>query len=115
MKRWGSKRCLVLIELEKMQETIPFTIDRSSYGNMDDWLPVEDIDRIKKSLKNLNLLSPSDLIRLFILLIKKEKVYKWKKQILKQREKVPELEPEIELEPASEILLYYSSLFPLQL
>jgi hypothetical protein len=48
MKRWGSKRYLVLIEVENLQEITPYAIDRSSYGNMDDWLPAEDIERIKK-------------------------------------------------------------------
>ena len=48
IKRWGGKRYLVLIEVEDLQEITPFAVDRSSYGNMDDWLPVEDIEHIKK-------------------------------------------------------------------
>ena len=48
IKRWGSKRYLVLIEVEDLQEITPFSVDRSSYGNMDDWLPAEDIESIKK-------------------------------------------------------------------
>lgn len=48
IKRWGGKRYLVLIEVEKLQEITPFVVDRSNYGNMDDWLPVEDIKSIKK-------------------------------------------------------------------
>ncbi|MDD2296333.1 MAG: hypothetical protein WCS59_00670 [Sphaerochaetaceae bacterium] len=48
--RWGGKRFLVLIEIEKFQEVTPFAIDRSSFGNMDDWLPVDDIENIKKPL-----------------------------------------------------------------
>jgi hypothetical protein len=48
IKRWGGKRYLVLIEVENLQDITPFTIDRSDYGNMDDWLPVEDIEHIKK-------------------------------------------------------------------
>lgn len=48
IKRWGCKRYLVLIEVEELQEILPFTVDRSSYGNMDDWIPAEDIESIKK-------------------------------------------------------------------
>lgn len=48
MKRWGGKRYLALIEVENVEEVVPFAIDRSGYGNMDDWLPAEDIERIKK-------------------------------------------------------------------
>ncbi|MEA4969141.1 MAG: hypothetical protein VB051_01270 [Candidatus Pelethousia sp.] len=48
IKRWGGKRYLVLIEVENLQEITPFAVDRSSYGNMDDWLPTEDIELIKK-------------------------------------------------------------------
>lgn len=49
MKRWGGKRYLVLIEVENLKEITPFSIDRSGFGNMDDWLPVEDIESIKNS------------------------------------------------------------------
>lgn len=48
IKRWGGKRYLVLIEVENLQEVEPFAIDRSNYGNMDDWLPTNDIDSIKR-------------------------------------------------------------------
>ena len=48
IKRWGGKRYLVLIEVVDLQEINPIAIDRSSYGNMDDWLPIEDIESIKK-------------------------------------------------------------------
>lgn len=46
-KRWAGKRYLVLIEVEDVAPVAPFTIDKSEYGNMDDWLPVEDIHRVK--------------------------------------------------------------------
>jgi hypothetical protein len=46
-KRWASKRYLVLIKVFNVIELEPFTIDRSDYGNMDDWLPVEDIESVK--------------------------------------------------------------------
>lgn len=46
-KKWAGKRYLVLIEVNKIKEIKPFAIDRSNYGNMDDWLPVEKIGSVK--------------------------------------------------------------------
>ncbi len=46
-KRWAGKRYLVLITVKDVQEVDPFSIDRSAYGNMDDWLPVENIEQFK--------------------------------------------------------------------
>ena len=46
-KRFAGKRYLVLINLTDFKELEPFKFDRSSYGNMDDWLPVEEIDSVK--------------------------------------------------------------------
>jgi hypothetical protein len=40
-KRWAGKRYIVLIEVGQFEEITPFEIDKSDYGNMDDWLPVE--------------------------------------------------------------------------
>ena len=48
LKRWAGKRYLVLIEIEEAQQLEPFAIDRSEYGNMDDWLPVGDIGRVRQ-------------------------------------------------------------------
>ena len=31
----------------KANENTPFEIDKSKYSNMDDWLPVENIDKVK--------------------------------------------------------------------
>ena len=45
--RWAGKRFLVLIEVGGLKSLEPFGIDRSAYGNMDDWLPVEEIRRVK--------------------------------------------------------------------
>jgi len=45
--RWAGKRYLVLIEVSGVEEVEPFQIDKSNYGNMDDWLPVEQIERVK--------------------------------------------------------------------
>ena len=47
IKRFSGKRYIVLITIESFQKLDPFKIDRSEYGNMDDWLPVEDINKVK--------------------------------------------------------------------
>lgn len=47
-KRWAGKRYLVLIHVEDIEDLEPFEIDKSDYGNMDDWLPVENIESVKK-------------------------------------------------------------------
>jgi hypothetical protein len=49
LKRWGGKRYLTLIEVENIAALEPFVIDRSQYGNMDDWLPVNNIETVKTS------------------------------------------------------------------
>jgi len=46
-KRWAGKRYLVLIEISDVEKLEPFGYDRSQYGNMDDWLPVGDIESVK--------------------------------------------------------------------
>lgn len=46
-KRWAGKRYLVLISVSDLEQVSPFAVDKSDYGNMDDWLPVEDIERVK--------------------------------------------------------------------
>jgi hypothetical protein len=46
-KRWAGKRFLVLVDICQVEVVSPFMIDRSDYGNMDDWLPVENIERIR--------------------------------------------------------------------
>jgi hypothetical protein len=46
MKRWAGKRYIVLIEVADVKEIHPFAIDRSQYGNMDDWLPVKKIESV---------------------------------------------------------------------
>jgi hypothetical protein len=47
LKRFGGKRYIVLITVKEIELLPSFKIDRSSYGNMDDWLPVADIDNVK--------------------------------------------------------------------
>lgn len=46
-KKWAGKRYLVLIEIHEVEEIKPFRIDKSQYANMDDWLPVGDIETVK--------------------------------------------------------------------
>ena len=45
-KRWAGKRYLVLVEVSQIIKVTPFLIDKSDYGNMDDWLPVGDIGKV---------------------------------------------------------------------
>lgn len=47
VKKWAGKRYLVLIEISDFEEINSFAIDKSKYGNMDDWLPVEQIENVK--------------------------------------------------------------------
>ncbi len=46
-KRWAGKRYLVLIEIGEVEEVGSFLIDKREYGNMDDWLPVDNIENVK--------------------------------------------------------------------
>jgi hypothetical protein len=46
-KRWAGKRYLVLIKIDSVEELEPFRVDKSEYGNMDDWLPVGTIGSVK--------------------------------------------------------------------
>ena len=46
-KRWAGKRYLVLIELENIEPLEPFSFSKTEFSNMDDWLPVGDIEKVK--------------------------------------------------------------------
>lgn len=46
-QKWAGKRYLVLIEIIEFKEVDYFPIDKSNYGNMDDWLPVENIESVR--------------------------------------------------------------------
>lgn len=48
IERWAGKRYLVLVEVTNILAAGPFSIDRREYGNMDDWLIVEKIERVRK-------------------------------------------------------------------
>jgi hypothetical protein len=50
LARWGGKRYIVLIEVSDVREIAPFGIDKSGYGNMDDWLPVGNIESVKSGI-----------------------------------------------------------------
>ncbi len=51
LKRWAGKRYLVLIEIDNVEKLDPFYVDKSEYGNMDDWLPVGKIEKIRVGKK----------------------------------------------------------------
>jgi len=46
-KRWAGKQYLVLVEVGQVTKVPPFQIDKSDYGNMDDWLPVGEIGNVR--------------------------------------------------------------------
>lgn len=45
-ERWAGKRYIVLIEVKNIEPLEPFKFDKSNYSNMDDWLPVGDIESV---------------------------------------------------------------------
>ncbi|MFC1554453.1 hypothetical protein ACFL7D_07460 [candidate division KSB1 bacterium] len=47
IKRWAGKRYLVLISVTDFEEIEPFRFDKSDFKNMDDWLLVENIEKVK--------------------------------------------------------------------
>ena len=47
-QKWAGKRYIVLIEIKDIKKIKPFSIDKSNYGNMDDWLPVGKIKTMMK-------------------------------------------------------------------
>ncbi len=49
IRRWSGKRYLVFIEVTQVRAIPTFAIDRSAYGNMDDWLLVEKIENVRES------------------------------------------------------------------
>lgn len=46
MSRFAGKRFIVIITIRDFEVLQPFTIDKSLYSNMDDWLPVESISSV---------------------------------------------------------------------
>jgi hypothetical protein len=51
INRWAGKRYLVLVEVADVEEIPQFAIDKSNYGNMDDWLPVGKIESLMTERK----------------------------------------------------------------
>ena len=47
MKRWGGKRYVSLIEVDRVIRLYPFDINKSKFGNMDDWILVKDIEKLR--------------------------------------------------------------------
>ena len=47
LNRFGGKRYIVLIEIKGFKVIDPFKFTRSAFGNMDDWLPVGNIEEVK--------------------------------------------------------------------
>lgn len=47
IKRWGGKRYVVLVEVEKVIRLYPFDINKTKFANMDDWIVVKDIEKLK--------------------------------------------------------------------
>lgn len=45
--RFKGKRYLVVVEISNPEILSPFPVDKSNYGNMDDWLPVGNIENVK--------------------------------------------------------------------
>jgi hypothetical protein len=50
LERWAGKRFLVLVEVGEVEKVQPFRIDKSGFGNMDDWLLVEQIEKVRITL-----------------------------------------------------------------
>ena len=46
-KRWGGKRYVTLVEVDRVIRLYPFDINKSKFGNMDDWILVKDIDKLR--------------------------------------------------------------------
>lgn len=46
-ERWAGKRYLVLVGVGNVEKVESFRIDKSNFGNMDDWLPVGQIEEVK--------------------------------------------------------------------
>ena len=48
-QKWAGKRYIVLIEIKNSKKIQHFQFNRDAFKNkMDDWLPVEDIEKVKK-------------------------------------------------------------------
>lgn len=48
LNRFRGKRYLSIIEVKDVEELTPFEFSKEGYSNMDDWLPIEDINTVKR-------------------------------------------------------------------
>ncbi len=46
-KKWAGKRYLVIISIENFELIEAFKLDKTNFGNMDDWLAVENIENVR--------------------------------------------------------------------
>ncbi|SMO91936.1 hypothetical protein SAMN06265379_11534 [Saccharicrinis carchari] len=61
-RRFSGKRYLVLITMKDFEKIEEFKIDRSQYGNLDDWLPVGNIEKVKCQEENFWICHHHNLI-----------------------------------------------------
>ena len=47
INRWAGKRYVVVIEVDQVEKCESFKIDRSDFGNMDDWLLIGRIEKVR--------------------------------------------------------------------
>lgn len=45
-EKWAGKRYVILIEIESIRYIVPFAVDDSVRGMVDDWIVVKDIDQV---------------------------------------------------------------------
>lgn len=45
--RWGGKRYVSLVGVEKVIRLYPFDINKAKFGSIDDWIPVKDIEKLR--------------------------------------------------------------------
>lgn len=48
LRRWSGKRYLVLIGIGEIEEQEPFAFAKGEFSNMDDWLPVGEIETVRR-------------------------------------------------------------------
>ena len=47
LNKFAGKKYIILITVDNVERMEPFGIDKTDYGKMDNWLCVEDIERVK--------------------------------------------------------------------
>jgi len=46
-KRFAGKRNIILIDVSSVREIVPIKFNKEKFGNMDDWIPFNNLDDIK--------------------------------------------------------------------